>query len=150
MVFAYTQSAREALQAQFQAHSIDRTYVGIVEGILPEKKGSWQSYLIEDPDYFVRSANVGKLSITHYEVIREMRKLSLMRFKLETGRKNQIRVHCSEAGHPLTGDEKYGAKTNFAKRLCLHASKLGFIHPTSGKKMEFEIPVPDVFDKLTL
>lgn len=148
MVFAYTQRAREGLQEQFQAHSIDRTYSGIVEGILQEKKGSWQSYLIEDPDYFVRSANQGKLSITHYEVIRETRKLSLVRFKLETGRKNQIRVHCSEAGHPLAGDEKYGAKTNPAKRLCLHASRLGFMHPASGKKMQFEIPMPDSFYKM--
>lgn len=151
MVFAYTQSTREGLQAQFKAHTVEREYAGIVEGLLPEKKGSWKSHLVEDADYFVqssRSPDEGKFSVTHYNVMKENKSHTLIRFRLETGRKNQIRVHSTEAGHPIAGDEKYGAKTNPAKRLCLHAYKLGFIHPVTEKKMQFEIPLPDVFYKL--
>lgn len=148
MVFAYTRAAREGLQSQFKAHTIERKYAGIVEGAFEEKKGTWKSYLEEDADYFMHSSSSpeqGKLSITHYEVVQANAKRSLVHFKLETGRKNQIRVHCSQAGYPIVGDKKYGAKTDPAKRLCLHAYKLGFIHPETKKKMQFEIPLPDCF-----
>ncbi|MFI5333678.1 MAG: RluA family pseudouridine synthase [Chlamydiales bacterium] len=148
MVFTYTQSARKGLQAQFKEHTVERAYMAIVEGVLSEKKGAWKSYLVEDADYFMHSGaspEQGKFSVTHYEVISERRSHSLVRFRLETGRKNQIRVHSSEAGHPIAGDEKYGAKTNPAKRLCLHAYQLGFIHPENNKKMQFNIPLPDSF-----
>jgi tRNA pseudouridine32 synthase/23S rRNA pseudouridine746 synthase/23S rRNA pseudouridine1911/1915/1917 synthase len=75
-------------------------------------------------------------------------KFACLRLKLETGRKNQIRVHCKEAGYPIAGDKKYGAKTNPADRLCLHAYKLGFIHPVSKREMSFESPLPEVFYKI--
>ncbi|MBI2743238.1 MAG: RluA family pseudouridine synthase [Chlamydiales bacterium] len=151
MVFAYTEAARDGLKKQFEEHSIEREYSAIIEGTLAEKKGVWKSYLKEDSNFFVRSTHSedeGKLSVTHYEVVQEAKGRSLMRFRLETGRKNQIRVHCKEAGHPIAGDKKYGATTNPAKRLCLHACKLGFIHPITKQSHSFSIPLPDAFFKL--
>lgn len=151
MVFAYTQSTREGLQEQFKAHTVEREYAGIVEGKLEQQTGTWKSYLVEDADYFMQStqsSDEGKFSVTHYSLLKQTQTHALVRFRLETGRKNQIRVHCSEAGHPIAGDEKYGAKTNPAKRLCLHAYKLGFVHPVTQKKMQFEIPLPESFHKV--
>ncbi len=148
LVFAYSEKARDGLKKLFFDHSIDREYNAIVEGILPQKQGRWESYLKEDANFVVRSAKQGKLSITHYEVLAETKTHSLMRFRLETGRKNQIRVHCKEAGHPIAGDKKYGAATNPASRLCLHACRLGFVHPATQQPMHFEIPLPAAFDKL--
>lgn len=148
MVFAYTEEARDGLKKQFEDHSIEREYSAIVEGVLAEKSGVWKSYLVEDSNFFVRSTSspaLGKESVTHYEVVKESKKFSLMRFRLETGRKNQIRVHSKEAGHPVAGDKKYGATSNPANRLCLHACKLGFTHPISGLKMSFSVPLPDAF-----
>jgi 23S rRNA pseudouridine1911/1915/1917 synthase len=151
MVFAYTEEARDGLKKQFEDHSIEREYSAIVEGILPEKSGVWKSYLVEDSNFFVRSIaspELGKESITHYEVVKESSKFSLMRFRLETGRKNQIRVHSKEAGHPIAGDKKYGATSNPAHRLCLHACKLGFTHPITGQVMSYSVPLPDSFFRL--
>jgi tRNA pseudouridine32 synthase/23S rRNA pseudouridine746 synthase/23S rRNA pseudouridine1911/1915/1917 synthase len=147
MVFAYSEAAKEHLKSQFKAHSVEREYVAIVEGILSEKQGRWESHLLEDSKYFVRSLgpNLGKLSITHYKVLKEGKNVSLLRFSLETGRKNQIRVHTSEAGHPVVGDMKYGAIANPIKRLCLHARKLRFVHPVTNRPLAFEIPLPEEF-----
>lgn len=148
MLFAYSEKGREGLKKQFQEHSIEREYLGIVEGKLEAKRGVWESFLQEDPDYFVRSAETGKKSITHYLVQKEKGNYTLLLFKLETGRKNQIRVHCYEAGHPLAGDKKYGAVSNPLKRLCLHAHTLGFVHPVKGEKMRFSAMLPEEFYKI--
>ena len=85
--------------------------------------------------------------MTHYKVKARSRQYTLLELKLETGRKNQIRVHCQAAGHPVAGDKKYGAKTNPLKRLGLHAHLLGFKHPVTGKDMSFESPIPEAFKK---
>jgi 23S rRNA pseudouridine1911/1915/1917 synthase len=148
LVFAYTERAREFLKDKFQKHDIVREYIAIVEGRLESKQGSWSSYLYEDPQYKVKSVSQekGKMAVTHYQVIKEMARTSMLRIRLETGRKNQIRVHCSEAHHPIVGDEKYGSLINPLKRLGLHAHKLGFIHPVTGKQLLFESPVPAVFN----
>ena len=151
MVFAYSEKARDGLKKLFHDHTIDREYSAIVEGVLKEKKGSWESYLKEDNNYVVKSTSSpeqGKWSVTHYEVLAETKTHSLMRFRLETGRKNQIRVHCKEAGHPIAGDKKYGAATNPASRLCLHACKLGFVHPVTELPLLFEVPLPEAFHKV--
>ena len=140
MVFAYTEKARNSLKRQFEEHSIEREYLALLEGKLPELKGTWESFLQEDRNYKMHSGAVGKKSVTHFEVIEHRKWHTLVRFRLETGRKNQIRVHAQDAGHPIAGDKKYGAKTNPLKRLCLHAHKLGFIHPKTGKLMRFESP----------
>ncbi len=138
MVFAYSELAKEHLKKLFYHHEITREYIAIVEGHLQKKKGTWESHLKEDPTYRVKSDPLGKLAITHYEVISESRHLTTLRVTLETGRKNQIRVHCSEAGNPIVGDKKYGSTRNSLGRMGLHAQKLGFVHPETGKKMLFE------------
>ncbi len=92
----------------------------------------------------VRSEATGKLAITHYEVLKQRKHTALVKFVLETGRKNQIRVHASEAGFPILGDTKYGGQTN-RRRLCLHAHILGFHHPFRNKKMRFTSPLPEYF-----
>ena len=145
MMFAYTEEARDKLKEKFELHDIDREYHGIVQGILTPPEGTWESSLVEDANYFVKSSGIGKKAITHYTVISQNATVALVKFKLETGRKNQIRVHCSEAGHPIAGDLKYGSHIRFFKRLCLHASLLGFEHPITKKKMSFQSPLPTFF-----
>ncbi len=144
LVFAHSDAARLGLKAQFEEHSIKREYRAIVYGILPEKKGTFESYLSEDARYFVRSGDPdrGKLAITHYEVIEQRKEQSVLRVFLETGRKNQIRVHLSEAGFPIVGDKKYGNEDDQAPRLYLHALELGFIHPVTQKELHFHSPSP--------
>jgi 23S rRNA pseudouridine1911/1915/1917 synthase len=146
MMFAYTTDARDLLKKQFEAHEVQRHYIALIEGRLAEKKGTWKSYLQEEEaTYRVYSAPAGQLAITHYEVIGEKPTFSCVRFALETGRKNQIRVHCQDAGHSIIGDRKYGAQTNPYSRLCLHAFQLEFMHPFLSKKLRFSSPLPDPF-----
>lgn len=148
MVFALNERAAEAMKKLFERHDIDREYAGIVEGRLEQKEGTWKSYLFEDGNYFVHSTTnplKGEEAITHYKVKKETRTYSLLAINLETGKKNQIRVHCKEAGNPIVGDVKYGAKSNPIGRLCLHAHFLGFLHPFSKKKMKFTSKIPEQF-----
>ncbi len=148
MVFAYSQRAKEHLKELFFHHDIGRTYFAIVENRIEEKNGSWKSYLIEDATYYVKSTSSSekaKLAITHYEVAGVSDHFSFLRLKLQTGRKNQIRVHCKEAGFPIVGDQKYGALTNPLERLGLHAETLIFTHPDTKKTMHFEAPLPASF-----
>lgn len=107
--------------------------------------------MYEDENYVVREtleAERGRLAITHYEVLKMNKLYSLAKFKLQTGRKNQIRVHCKAAGHSIVGDLKYDAHHNPLRRLCLHAQRLAFRHPISGKEMQFESAVPKEFNKI--
>ena len=145
MLFAYTETARDHLKKKFEAHDIEREYMGIVEGILKPKTGTWKSNLIEDANYFMKSRQDGKLAITHYKILKYRKHSTLVSFTLETGRKNQIRVHASEAGHPILGDTKYGSAYSPLGRLCLHAHILGFSHPVTGKKMQFVSPPADIY-----
>ncbi|NGX58293.1 MAG: Ribosomal large subunit pseudouridine synthase D [Chlamydiae bacterium] len=148
MVFALTLEARDGLKDLFETHDIHRQYHAIVEGHLENPTGKWKSYLYEDKNYHVHSTENpenAKLAITHYEVIKTTKKTSHLKLTLETGRKNQIRVHCQDAGHHVLGDKKYGPGTIPCKRLCLHAHLLQFTHPITGKKMSFESPVPKHF-----
>lgn len=151
MMFALSEPAYEGLKKLFEVHDIERSYYAIVEGQLKSKKGTWQSYLFEDEQYVVHSSlddEQGKKAITHYNVEKSTRNYSALTLKLETGRKNQIRVHCKEAGHPIVGDKKYGAVSNPLKRLCLHARLLAFKHPITKAPMRFESPLPESFSKL--
>lgn len=142
MMFACSETARDALKEQLARHSVEREYVALVHGIFESKQGSWESYLVEDKNYYVRSNSAGQYAKTHYTVLSERGARSLIRLQLETGRKNQIRVHCSEAGHPVFGDKKYSDKKDCSKRLFLHAIKLRFTHPISKKEMLFESALP--------
>ena len=154
MMFAKSEAVAEKFRADW-ANLTEKTYLARVEGIIAEESGVFESHLLEDPDgYRVRSikVNLGSISQSSNPSIRqpryartEWRRLSvksgttLVEVKLKTGRKNQIRVHFSEAGHPVVGDVKYGGKR--ADRLHLHAKSLRFRHPRTGEWLEFSSPL---------
>ncbi len=151
MMFTLSEESRDLFKDIFEKHAIKRAYCAIVEGAVKEEKGSWESYLYEDARYMVRETEdptKGRLAITHFEVHAATSKYSLLDMNLETGRKNQIRVHCQKAGHSVVGDKKYGATSNPLKRLCLHAYLLSFTHPFTKKEMKFESPIPEDFYRL--
>jgi tRNA pseudouridine32 synthase/23S rRNA pseudouridine746 synthase/23S rRNA pseudouridine1911/1915/1917 synthase len=151
MVFALSEMALSKLKEIFKKHEIKRKYVAIVEGHLEEKEGTWQAYLVEGDNYTVHQTSdttKGVLAITHYKVLGESKHHSWLDITLETGKKNQIRVHCQLAGAPVAGDKKYGAKGNPLKRLGLHAYFLSFVHPVSGKLVKFESPIPKSFFRM--
>lgn len=151
MLFALSEKGYSGLKALFEAHDIQRSYCAIVEGRLTEIQGTWQSYLYEDANYVVHGSQdptKGVIAITHYQVTGTAPHYTRLLLRLETGRKNQIRVHCQEQGYPIVGDKKYGATTDPIKRLCLHAASLAFIHPVTGKSMNFSSPIPKAFERL--
>ncbi len=151
MIFALEERTQNFLKGLFEKHDIERKYCAVIEGQLPQKSGTWTSYLKEDESYFVKSTPnplEGKKAVTHYKVLGTKGDYSWIEVTLETGRKNQIRAHCREAGHPVAGDMKYGAKTDPANRLCLHAFNLGFKHPQTYKMMRFNSPYPRAFTQL--
>ncbi|MBR5193861.1 MAG: RNA pseudouridine synthase, partial [Bacteroidaceae bacterium] len=115
--------------------------------------GSIESWLTDKKLYVASSPvddGTGKYALTHYKTIKRANGYSLVELKLETGRKNQIRVHMSDLGHPVVGDERYGSECNPLNRLALHAFKLSFYHPVTGELMEFETPYPTTFKSLML
>lgn len=139
MIFAIDYTAFEMLKEELKHRRVRRIYHGIVEGRL-QGSGTWRSYLYEDEAYFMHTTDdptLGEEAITHYEALEHKNSYTLVRFQLETGKKNQIRVQASQAGHPLTGDAKYGAKKNHFKRLALHAVELEFYHPITKKTLTF-------------
>ena len=151
MLFALTPQGREGLKKLFEVHDLERSYVAIVEGALDTAKGTWESRLVEDAQYRVhqsRDPAVGKRAVTHFVRCACTPHYSWLELTLETGRKNQIRVHCQDAGYPVVGDKKYGSSQNPLKRLCLHAYKLAFVHPVSGKKLQFTSEIPSAFYRL--
>jgi tRNA pseudouridine32 synthase/23S rRNA pseudouridine746 synthase/23S rRNA pseudouridine1911/1915/1917 synthase len=153
LVFAKDSDMRERLQALFAAHDIERVYVAIIHGRLTEPTGTFRSYLAEDRSLHVKSTanpRKGKEAITHYRTLAAGAQYSMLEITLETGRRNQIRVHLAEAGHPIVGDTMYGAgRENPIGRLALHARHLGFVHPGTGSKLTFEVPIPEAFLALT-
>ena len=152
LVFAKNFKAREVLKEKFAAHDIDRVYLAVIEGRITPPAGTIQSNLLEKPNLKMESVRrhhpEAKLSITHYKTVETKGGYSLLEVTLETGRKNQIRAHLSEKGHPIIGDQFYGSRVNPINRLGLHAKLLGFIHPTTGKRMTFTAPVPRGFREL--
>ena len=152
MLFARTESVKHKLQETWKDSVQERVYTALVEGKVRKEKGSITSWLTESKTFKVYSSphdNGGKKAITHYNVTRQNNDYSLLEVALETGRKNQIRVHMESIGHPIVGDKKYGATSNPLKRLGLHATTLVFTHPTTGKKMVFKSKVPKSFIKKT-
>lgn len=128
-----------ALKQALKERLIKRTYHAIVEGKL-EGSGTWSSYLFEDATYYVHVTDdpaKGELATTHYEAVSYKNGHTLVRFKLESGKKNQIRVQSARAGFPIAGDAKYGAKTNRYNRLALHATNLELVHPHTQKILSF-------------
>jgi RluA family pseudouridine synthase len=151
LVFAKDADMRERLKALFAAHDIERVYVAIVHGHLAEPTGTFRSYLTEDRSLHVKSASKGKEAITHYRTVASGPRYTMLEVTLETGRRNQIRVHLADAGHPIVGDTMYGkGRENPLGRLALHARLLGFAHPGTGKKLVFTVPIPEALRDLKL
>ncbi|MBR4214821.1 MAG: RNA pseudouridine synthase, partial [Bacteroidales bacterium] len=151
MMFAKSLRARDMLRNDWNNMVVERSYFAVVEGIPPKKRDTIKSYLTEDKMLKIHSSwinNGGDFAVTTYEVLKSNDKFSLVKLNLDTGRKNQIRVHMSEIGCPVAGDAKYGAKTDPIRRVCLHAATLAFRHPSTGKLMKFEVPVPAGFYKV--
>ena len=150
MMFAKNEEAQETLRHNWNNFVLERKYVALLEGIVKNDEGIIKSHLAENSQYMVFSTDNeegGKLAVTRYKVLRRAHGMSLVQFMLDTGRKNQIRVHASEMGHPISGDRKYGAKQSRLGRLCLHAHTLRFAHPITRKDMYFESPLPAGFLK---
>ena len=149
MIFAKTQSAKEYLQDHWK--ETVKTYYTVVYGVMEKKSDIISSYLTENKIHRVYSTKdheLGKFSKTEYKVIKESEKYSLVKINLLTGRKNQIRVHFSENGHPVVGDRMYGGKEKGIKRLTLHAASISITHPETNESMTFETPIPQYFLKL--
>jgi len=143
LIFAKTQAARDNLQKNWS--DAKKTYLTLVHGNPKEKERKITSYLTENRAFIVYSTSntrEGKLSHTAYRVISEIEGRSLLEVDLLTGRKHQIRVHFSEAGHPIVGDRKYGDKKSPDKRLALHAISIEFKHPRTGRSSFFETDEP--------
>jgi 23S rRNA pseudouridine1911/1915/1917 synthase len=153
LVFGKTREAADRLKAQFAASKPDREYVALVAGRVPTSAGTFKSFLTTGKSLQRHSTarrGDGELAITHYRVESLLQDSSLVRVRLETGRRNQIRVHFAEAGHPVLGDTRYRpdlaqGKGWEAKRLALHAAVLGFTHPVTQETLRFESPVPKEF-----
>jgi tRNA pseudouridine32 synthase/23S rRNA pseudouridine746 synthase/23S rRNA pseudouridine1911/1915/1917 synthase len=149
LLFAKSEEAQQQIKDNWK--STEKFYLAAVRGHLKVKAGVFSSYLAENENQYVHSVAdpaKGKLSRTAYAVIKETPALSLVKIKLLTGRKNQIRVQFAEHGHPVVGDPKYGTRDPFRERLCLHAKSIAFDHPHSGKRLFFDTPVPEVFSRL--
>ena len=149
MMFAKSEEAQETLRHNWNNYVLERIYVALLEGFVKDDEGIIKSRLAENSQYKVYSTDneEGKLAVTRYKIVGRGHGLSLAEFTLDTGRKNQIRVHSADMGHPICGDRKYGATQSRMGRLCLHAKTLRFAHPITRKDMFFESPVPVGFYK---
>ena len=150
MVYAKDVQTQQSLIDGWQHLVTDRRYIALVEGELESQRGRIQSWLTEDKRFITHSSpvdNGGKFAVTHYNVLESSNGYSLVECELETGRKNQIRVHMADLGHPVVGDHKYGSEIDPMRRLGLHAYMLCFTHPVTGKHLRFETPVPVPFEK---
>lgn len=150
MVYAKDVQTQQSLIDGWQHLVTDRRYLALVEGELESQRGRMQSWLTEDKRFITHSSpvdNGGKFAVTHYNVLESSNGYSLVECELETGRKNQIRVHMADLGHPVVGDHKYGSEIDPMRRLGLHAYMLCFTHPVTGKHLNFETPLPVSFEK---
>jgi 23S rRNA pseudouridine1911/1915/1917 synthase len=148
LVFAKSEKVQSMLQGIFSRHEIERKYWAIVEGNVVQNRGTIRSRLAQDKSLRMHSTTDerrGKAAVTHFRVLRRSGKLSTLEVTLETGRKNQIRAHLSESGHPIAGDRAYGSSQNPLGRLGLHAFQLGFKHPVSGEALLFQTDPPPEF-----
>ena len=149
MVFAKSTKVQQVFTNHRHELGTDRRYLAVVSGMMTEEKGTVSSWLKDDKFYFTYSsptANGGKYAVTHFRTLQKSERYSLVELQLETGRKNQIRVHLQDIGHPVVGDYKYGVEGDDPiGRLGLHAFRLNFTHPITGKPMNFETGYPTTF-----
>lgn len=150
MLFAKNIKAKEAMQHNWNNMVLDRRYAAIVEGCPEPAEGVRRSRLLENAQHLMYSTDdpKGLEAVTRYKVLKSRNGYSLVDVSLDTGRKNQIRVHMHDMGTPIAGDRRYGAKTSPIHRLALHARTLRFVHPMTHKDMNFSIPLPASFNSL--
>mgnify|MGYP002855156315 CR=1 FL=1 len=151
LVYAKDIDTEQALEHDWHQTVYDRRYVAVCSGEMASDEGTVANWLKDNKAYVTYSSpvdNGGKYAITHYHVLARTTEHTLVEYRLETGRKNQIRVHAADMGHPVCGDTKYGNGDDPIHRLCLHAYRLCFYHPVSGKPLEFETPIPTAFRQL--
>ncbi|WP_455124684.1 RluA family pseudouridine synthase [Ruminococcus sp.] len=151
LMVAKTDAAHHSLSAQIQAHSFTREYQAVAVGRFRESSGTIDAPIGRHPvdrkKMCVTQKN-SKRAVTHYETILAYQKATHLRLRLETGRTHQIRVHLAYLGHPVLGDDVYGKPYPGLEGQCLHAAKIGFVHPTTGQYLEFESPLPDYFRRV--
>lgn len=149
LVYAKTLEAEQILEHNWRDIVTDRRYMALVSGQMEQKQGRVESWLKDNKAFFTYSMptddGTGKYALTNYRVIRTDGRHTLVELKLETGRKNQIRVHMQDLGHPVCGDIKYGNGDDPIGRLALHAFRLNFYHPITGEPLHFETGVPKAF-----
>lgn len=151
MIYAKDMQTEQILEHDWHNIVYDRRYVAVVSGEMEDDEGTIANWLKDNSAYVTYSSpvdNGGKYAVTHFRVLDRTVSHSLVEFRLETGRKNQIRVHSADMGHPVCGDVKYGNGDNPIGRLCLHAYVLCFYHPITHRRMEFETPIPVDFRRL--
>ena len=151
MVYAKDMQTEQILEHEWHDIVFDRRYVAVVSGEVEQEGGTITSWLKDNKAYFTYSSpvdNGGKYAVTHFHTLARTTEHSLVEYRLETGRKNQIRVHSADMGHPVCGDVKYGNGDDPLRRLCLHAYRLCFYHPVTGEPLEFETPIPFTFRSL--
>lgn len=150
LVVAKNEKIKNQLQHNWQKIVLKREYIAICEGIFTKKQGTIKSYLKSNVNNLMYSTKdpSGQLAITHYQVLKESNKYSLVDVTIDSGRKNQIRVHMGDLGHKIIGDNKYGKVSDPLKRLGLHAYVLSFTHPITKKVMTFKAKIPSSFNSL--
>ncbi len=155
LVFGKDESIAKRLIEQFKQQKPRRAYTALVIGLIPNDEGTFESDLATGNNldrFATRPSRKTQNAITHYRVLKRMPDTTHVEVTLETGRRNQIRVHFADAGHPVLGDPRYGIKTSMhpywkRKRIALHAKSLGFQHPVTGKEMMLESPLPPAIAK---
>jgi 23S rRNA pseudouridine1911/1915/1917 synthase len=145
VLFAKSEGIKRRFMEHWKDLVLERRYVALAEGEMPDREGLIDAPLGEDRGGRVIVDGRGKAALTRWKLMASGGGYALLELELETGRRNQIRVHLSHIGHPVAGDKKYGARGDPLGRLALHASRLSFTHPVSGKLMEFEYPEPRRF-----
>lgn len=151
MIYAKDIQTAQLLEHDWHHNVYDRRYVAVVSGEMEQDEGTIANWLKDNRAYITYSSpedNGGKFAVTHFHTLNRTTEHSLVEYRLETGRKNQIRVHSADMGHPVCGDHKYGNGDNPIGRLCLHAYVLCFYHPVTHRPMEFETPIPPAFAHL--
>ena len=151
MIYAKDMETEQILEHNWHDIVYDRRYVAVVSGEMADDEGTVANWLRDNKAYVTYSSpvdNGGKYAVTHFHVLDRTTEHSLVELQLETGRKNQIRVHTADMGHPVCGDSKYGNGDDPIHRLCLHAYVLCFWHPITRERMEFESPIPSQFRAL--
>ena len=151
LMFARDAETKELFQSRWNEIVTRRGYLAVVEGVPRPDRNTIRSYLVETDTHLSFSGKPGpnaREAVTSYQVVKAGNGYALLDISIETGRKNQIRVHMKEPGHPVAGDRQYGARTNPIGRLCLHANELSFIHPATGEPVTFKAKMPRDFNRV--